>query len=552
MTDSTSTPESPSRPFPLTAFLIPAAILLGALSVFPLLRAAGGLGFPFQLDREEGFLLNQAILLSRGDTLYPPIDRYPYLVGNYPPVYPAVYSLFVKCFGPSLPLGRLINLLAAVAILAGLAWSVASRTRRVVPAILAPCLFAATWDFNQWIAYARVDILALCLTLWGFIRFSAAPEKGGARGTALLLSLALLTRQTLLAAPIAAVLVLAFRRDWRSMRSLSLRMALYTGGAYGLLFLVTSGQAWSHLVTYNANPFHWDQVGVWTRHLWRFQRFILVLAPLTIICLTYLEKWERWGRDAEVSTAGDASDEASGDGAAGNDSAAPAAARPSAPAAARPYLQVPETIYLVLAFASILMVGKEGAASNYLLEFHMALALFLGVHVAAVRNLGDRPFRHHALGLLNALLFLGLSFHAVSLTHSLLWRRMLLSEPPPGATERLAGTEVLEAVEGVKGEVIVEEPIYAILSGHEVLFQPFILSELARQNLWDQTEFVGDLRSGRFEVLVTTADVFNEDQYFIAWTPEMRAAIRGTYRESGRIDHGPRWRYWVYRRPPRE
>jgi len=526
------------RPFPLKTFLIPAVVVLGVLSLLPLARAVAALGFSFQLDREEGFLLNQAMRLAGGKTIYPSLDQYPYLVGNYPPVYPFVYAIFVKLFGPSLPLGRLVNLAGALGLFAVLAGSIAARTRRVVPAVLAPVLFAATWGFNQWIAYARVDIVALFFTVWGVARFVAAPERGGKRGTALLFALALFTRQTMVAGPLAALCTLAIARNWKALRSLAFRVAIYCIVAYGLLFLVTGGRAWSHLVTYNANPFHWHQVQVWARHLWWFQKFPIATAALAFICLTYLEKWEGWRRESDSALAEEESGAA--------ESAEPAS--PSTPpAATSSFLSVPETLYLLFGFGAFLMVGKEGAASNYLLEFHAALALFLGIHVGRVVNLSAGGLRHHALGLLKVLMFLGISFHAAWLSYLFLGKRVIFSDPPPGAAERLAGTEVLETVERFPGPMISEYPIFAILTDREVLYQPFIMRELAIQGLWDEDPFVDDLRAGRFALLVTTQDIENEDQAFAGWTQAMREAIRSAYRLVETVDHGRGWQYWFYR-----
>jgi hypothetical protein len=173
------------------------------------------------------------------------------------------------------------------------------------------------------------------------------------------------------------------------------------------------------------------------------------------------------------------------------------------------------------------------------------------VHIGRLQGLNRRRVRHSILGLLNVLVFLGLSFHPV---HLVLHWRTLFSERPPGKVERLAGTEVLEAVERIPGEIISEEPIYALLTGRRVLFQPFIMSELARQGLWDQASFVADLQHTRFRALVTTQNLFNEDQYFIAWTLEMRKAIRESYRVRQEVDFGPRWHYWILipREPPPE
>ncbi len=534
-----------ARLLPLHAFLWPATVLLVGLACFPFVRAGAALGFPYQVDREEGYLLNQAILLSHGQGIYPSLADYPYIVGNYPPLYPLVYACAVKIFGPSLAAGRAINLAAALAILAGLGAYAWRGTRRAYLAALAPALFAATWDFNQWIAYARVDLLALALTWWGLMRFAANPERGGARGTAVLFALALFTRQTMLAAPAAALATLAAQRRWEPFRALLLRLAAYCGGAYVLLFLLTGGRAFDHLVIYNANPYFWKQTSQWARHLWTFQRFLIVFLVLVPVILLFIHQLIRWREDSrEDLPAGTSESMPEEMNAAVNERDA---SEPLHQATEKPFSPVPlEIFYLLFAFGSFLLIGKEGAAANYVLEFHLAAAAFVAAQIGrAERHVLSPDTPAPLAGVLGLLIFFCVSLHAVNLGR-LAHAGILFSERPPGARERLAGTEVDEALRGCKGEILSDEPIFAIRAGSPVLFQPFILSMLAEQNLWRQDRFAADLRAGRFAAIVTTQDIFNESQYFWAWTPEMRRAIQDAYIEHHWIRHGPRWSYWVY------
>lgn len=514
-----------SRPFPLNRLLVPAVVILAVLALIPLYRGAVAVAFPFQLDREEGFLLNQAMELARGRTIYPPLDDYPYVVGNYPPLYPLLYALLVKTLSASLAWGRLLNLLFALGAAIALGGFLYRRTRCWTAALLAPALWIATYDFHEWVAYARVDLVALALCCWGVLRFLSAPERGGARGAALLFALALLTRQTLLAAPLACMIHLALDRNWIALRRFALRVLLYAGGTYGLLFLITGGLAWHHLVTYNVNPFHWNQVAVWAGHLWRFQKFAIVLTVLLPALWLFITQAERWRRES-----GEAPEHP------------PDGKAREIPGGVFPFLRF-TSAYVFLAFCSFFMVGKEGAAANYLLEFHLAVGLFLGVQLGHADDARLTAMRQPGMGLLRVLLFLGISFHAVYLTSQ---SGLLFSRRIPGQAERLAGIEVLEVLERIPGEVITDEPVYAIAAGRPVLFQPFILSQLARQKMWDESRFVEDLRSGRFPAIVTTQHLFVEEQYFWAWTPAMRQAVREAYELHTRIGTTKNWQYWVY------
>ena len=77
--------------------------------------------------------------------------------------------------------------------------------------------------------------------------------------------------------------------------------------------------------------------------------------------------------------------------------------------------------------------------------------------------------------------------------------------------------------------VFCEHAIYPMLAGHAVYIQPFIMSQLAREEKWDQAPVVRALREGRFSVLTTTEDVLGSGFTF-HYTDKMRSAMRESYR----------------------
>src|SRR4030042_17858 len=57
---------------------------------------------PYQLDAVEGQIIEQALMISRGENIYrPDISSPPYTVSNYTPVYMLVLSPFVTIWGPN-------------------------------------------------------------------------------------------------------------------------------------------------------------------------------------------------------------------------------------------------------------------------------------------------------------------------------------------------------------------------------------------------------------------------------------------------------------------
>ena len=63
-------------------------------------HAALALDYPYNLNYGEGPLLDQAARLARGEGIYS-LSAPPYLIANYPPVYPLVVAPFIASYGPS-------------------------------------------------------------------------------------------------------------------------------------------------------------------------------------------------------------------------------------------------------------------------------------------------------------------------------------------------------------------------------------------------------------------------------------------------------------------
>ncbi|GAB4319562.1 MAG: hypothetical protein Kow0059_13640 [Candidatus Sumerlaeia bacterium] len=509
--------------------LIPSVLLLAVLFPQPLVRAGRALAYPFQLDGEEGFLLDQALQLAAGRSIYGPIGVEPYLVGNYPPLYPALWGLIQSAAGgrPSLIWGRLI-VLAGFAVVAALTvmmtWRAAGAAEvgtradggaacgvgRLVAALLPVLYFSVTYDWFDWIAYARVDIPAIAFSMGALAVVALSPpERLGGRvfWAAGLAVAALFTKQTMLAAPAAiAVWLLVFER--RHLRRFALAVAV-PGAALFLLFtLLTGGEFFRHLIVYNANRFAWFQVAASLRHLWFFQKFALTAA----VAGGVLALWA-------VVPAG------------GVGGACRSAVRHLALCG----------LYCALACGNLWAVGKEGSAPNYLLEVHLGTGLVLGAGLvaglAAARGADRAPRRLRGF-VAAAVIAAGLLAHAVGL-HRPVQRGgegpavrkfdLLFSRPTPGpadtrSEERLVAALPLDA----PGGVLAEYPIYGILSGRRPVLQPFIMSQLAREGRWDPLPLVREIRAGRFAHLLTTQDV-RQDQAFYRWGPEFIAAFRESF-----------------------
>lgn len=467
--------------------------------------------YPYQLDREEGFLLNQAVLLTRGETIYQPIEDYPYLVGNYTPVYPALFAGGVAIAGPTLTAGRVVVLLATLLIVVLMGVYAARMLADWPLALLAPGLFLATYDLNHWIAFARVDLPAIAFGLAGFVAAFRGKKKVWLPASIILFTLAVYTKQSQILAPAAVFGAMLVLRRWRIAGIFAGGMII-AGAIPGLiLLLITKGEFWRHTVTYNANEFFWNQVFTMLKHLWFFARWMLIAAIIAFGLLAW--KTASQFKDDEKRN--------------------------------ETQQLIALLIYVILATFSLVGHGKAGSAINYFLEFHVVMGLLIATGLRTVIYTARRaPAASWMTGSAAVVLALLLAFHG--------WRVWAMSgiiippSPPDRAGEPMQAA-LLEVVEA-DGDVLTEDPVLNIMAGKEVLYQPFIMATLAREGQWDPSEFVTDIEEQRFSLIMTEKNL--EREYFYGFTEEMRDAILRNYELRGEIPVYPNGRRLLYRPNP--
>ena len=94
MSRKLSTPERAVTAAMLVLLLVTAALFF--------VQATRTIGFPYPLDYGEGPLLDQALRLTGGENIYDrELQRAPYTVSNYPPLFVATVSVAAQLFGPA-------------------------------------------------------------------------------------------------------------------------------------------------------------------------------------------------------------------------------------------------------------------------------------------------------------------------------------------------------------------------------------------------------------------------------------------------------------------
>jgi hypothetical protein len=430
----------------VAAVLLAAVLALGAWTFAH--HGVLAIRSPWSRDYGEGCVLAMAQLLARGGSYFPDLQGYPYLVANYPPVFIGLVALGERTLGPTLAFPRTLAFVSGLAVVGALF----AVLRRLAPPPLAAAmalLFLLPWFSTTWAGLARVDTLAIALSL---AALGVALRHGAERAAwpALVLAwLAFFTKQNALLAPAAVLGDLLLARDRRFPRALA-AYALPLAALFALLVAATGGEAWRHLVPYTAAAGYEPD-----RMAESYLQFALVAAPLLATI------------------------------------AAAAAIAPSALLAAGEGRTL--ALYFALNLAALSTIAKAGAAQNYFLEPWAATILLAG---HALRVLGARRavLRDGAVAVVLA------AACAARFAYPSLDRLPQALRRPGNADEFPVLTRL---VRETKGPVLSENLSLLVVSRRPVLLEPFGVLLLAQKGLLRTDRLTADCEAGRFPLVIT-------------------------------------------------
>lgn len=452
-------------------------IFLSLTTIIFLIHVFQAILFPYPLDYGEAPLVDQAMRLAAGRSIYrPDLSSSPYTISNYPPLYALLMAPFVKLLRPSFLVGRLISVLCALASAVFLAGIIYIPSQDRLAAVTAGLLFLAFPYVAGWSKLARVDTLALALSTAGLYAVARWPAtRRGLIVSGLLLVAAIYARQSYaLAAPLAAFVWL-----WTHDRRRAIGLAALVGGLSLLLFLVlqilTQGGFFYNIVTANVNEFDAGRLGHWLHRLRETASMLLVLSAVFLFLAP--RRMRLWP------------------------------------------LVIP---YLIGACLSALTVGKIGSNVNYFLELSAALSLVAGALVAWSQ---ERPWLRAAI-------------LVILVWQTGLLMRATLNDPVEGLKRRLlpasdpqntAFRDLNWIVERADGPILADEFMGLMtLQGKPLYIQPFEVTQLANAGVWDQTPLLESIRNQEFPAIFIH-HFQGYPVYQERWTPEMLSAITQNY-----------------------
>jgi hypothetical protein len=497
-----------------SSFISPLSWGIGIATVLILAEhAIRYLAFPYPLDDGEGFVLNQAVRLASHLPLYPPLGGSPYVVTNYPPVHALLLSIFTDPTSPGFFMGRMISVLSTALIALAANGIVRKITGNRMAGVIAGILAIASPVVYFWGALLRVDMLASALTLAGL--WIAISQKGWKMLWSVpLLVAALYTRQSSVEAALAIALALIFNAGEIGNTSAEVRKRgivftilwiLGAGFVLAVTQMVTHGEFWRHTVEYTKTQFFPGRI--WSAAEW-------ILPSHAMMLLLAIFALPRTLANPKRKVLG---------------------------------------YFFAASVATALLSGKVGSDLNYFINLAMASALLAGCLFADFAESVKAPEKRPQWIMAALLLFPA----AIAQSGLIEGSRMLSFTPIQD--DYYAGSKIVDILNAEPGPILSEDEGFCLLSHHEVVFNPFIMSELAREKIWDQTVFVDWIRSGGPRIIMLRFDVNdpnNDDRAgaggnagWDRWTVEMEKAISDTYEIDKTVSPIYMRRTWYIYRP---
>jgi hypothetical protein len=439
---------------------------------------------PYDIQYGEGGVLLSAINIARGNEVYNDFRHYPFAVETYPPVYQALCAVGVKLCGVSFAFGRVLTCLSTLGI-AGLIWAMLRRAGiSRFAAALAPVLFLAAPPIASWWGCVmRVDMTAVFLGLAGMY----CAMRGGRWliAAVALMGLAVYTRQSVVAPMAASIVHLWWMRERRNAVLLLTSWAGLVMVAFAALQIASHGWFYRHVVVSNQNVW---QLGLLAR-LWK--GVFLDCPGIYVLGLL--------GAGFALSSVA---------------SRRPPLPRQGSDQPLRLFL-----LYFVFAYLASLAAGKVGAYINYLVEPLAASCLMAAiVYHRLPQTLGSWQGRAAWAA---AWLALVLSFllPAARATAGGKYRAELAFR-----RSTVRGAEAaIDLIRRTEGDVLSEDTGLLLLTGRQVLLEPFEFTQMFRDGTWNQRPLLQDIARRRFALIVLR---WNEQD---RWSVGMKRAIMRNY-----------------------
>ena len=455
-------------------------------------------GLPFQVDYEEGNILNALVRISHGLTPYPDPHAIPNILNPYGPVAYYLLAIPVKLFGVSFLWPRLVIVASVVAICVLVALTITRLTGSALAGVVFGAIYGTLPVVESFSAVLRVDFLALALSTAGVYVFcrgvtglaTEGTEEDGTKATPIadcrlpvarpdsdqidnrkstiensyrgsssvssvvnvalfapaLFVAALFVKHTYIAAPLACALWLIARQQWQPAARFAATMAAMCAVALAIATAATRGTILTDLFLTHSDPFSWSVYLLRLTDVIARYRVLVVLAAVLLIS-DLLRR------------------------------------RIALPA-----------LWLAMATLTAVTAGKLGSNWNHFLEWSAALCLCAGLGWERMSRIRPR-----ALALVIAMVI-------TAWLCIFLWRERSLPFDPFATVEDC--DRAYSLVKQYPGDRVLSENVGAlVLAGKTVwVSNPFVYSQLVMRGGWPDAGLERMVRNREFDLIVTQWD----------------------------------------------
>ena len=461
--------------------------------------------YPYEVFDAEGIVWQQVMLIP-GPLMYGDINRFPFIVFHYPPVYHLLVRVVAWLGVDPLIAGRGISVLASLVtglLIAAIAFRMASnqavRLARVSGAVTAGLTFFCFYPVIAVSPLMRVDMLALALSLLGIWCAIGSLKRGWRLYlAAVMFLLAAFTKQTSIIAPLAVLLVMLPVNFRLTLKAFCFGLVL-GGGTLAILSWITDGGFLRHLILYNINRYSFQLLGL---------QFLAESRHLIFIALAFVSALAAWKQLT------------------GGGSWAGLTSIRSGETSSETVQFALLLLYLVLSTLMLFAVGKSGGGLNYFVEWMAILSILIGLLVAAVVDQIFTISTRDGIKFTSAMSFV--------LPIVLLIQIFFLPASRDfGPSDQRGLQELAELVEQIRSAckpILSDDMVLLMKAGKKVPFEPAIFLELTSTGRWDERQIIDMITEHDFSFVLTRG--YNH------FTPAVARAIDAAYpRTAERAGH---------------
>lgn len=439
---------APAAPWLLRATAVSAVLAFGVFVAVVLLGRLGSvlrmIVAPQELMYGEAIVYDQAARIVNGHALYQAVGDPNYSATAYGPLYYWCAAALQALVGPGFTAGRVLSFVAGMAAAALIGRLTYQRTRHTAAGVLAAGLFLVG-SFSEeapWYAFYKEDVLGIAFALAAIVLLSGGVGTRRIVGAAVFASLAILTKQSLVAAAVAGALW-CVPLGWRRVGLFAAVVVVIVGGTSAALEL-TSHAFVLNTIEMNMNP---------TSLLALRTNLQLLVEYQVVQGVTCAAAFVLGARALGLRTV----------------------------------LRDPLVLYGLCAIAPLVGLAKVGSNYNYLFELAAALSVFTVVVIWRACTSHDfRIVDWLTLVIVLAGLSAEIGLHArATLTQNLRVLPAMTTLPAAIDVANRQFDPVLERVRAEPGTVLADPLDVLPLAGHEIYFEPYIFSILNVQGRWD-------------------------------------------------------------------